>query len=193
MRSAGERKLLAIEHADLGPRNKMHGLGPEHLTELMAGALSEHDHVEPALLNAFEQQFGGLAGHLDENLGMRFLKRCQDLGQEADRVIVRHAEPNGSRQVFLREIVEDLGIDPQQAPRAGIELIAFRRQRDAPAFAHEKGMTEALFEPLDLHRDGRLGLVHPAGRFGEAPTIGNGGKGLKLVEVERRGHIDHQN
>ena len=54
--------------------------------------------------------------------------------------------------------------------------------------ARENRPIEALLQPLHLHRDGGLRLVHDLGGLGEAAGLGDGDEGAQLVDVEQGGH-----
>ena len=87
-----------------------------------------------------------------------------------------------------RELIEDLGVDAQHPPRPPIQRIAVIGKGDTPPVPPEQGLPQSLLEPLDLHRHGRLRLVHPPRRFGERAAIGDGAEALELVEIERSSH-----
>ena len=87
-------------------------------------------------------------------------------------------------------MVEDFRIGAQHLARPRIKRFAMPGQRHAPPIARQQRMAKPLLEPLDLHRHGRLRLVHPPRRFGKTAAIGDGAKALQLVEIEGSGHGD---
>ena len=64
------------------------------------------------------------------------------------------------------------------------QALALGGEPRAAPLLDEQGAAELLLEPADMHRDGRLGLVHALGRLGERAGIDDGEERAQLVGVE---------
>ena len=103
-------------------------------------------------------------------------------------VVVWNAEPSRAPQALARQRGERARFDLDDAAGEFDQLLALFRQPRAASLLDEQGAAQLLLEPADMHRDGRLGLVHPLGRLGERAGIDDGEEGAKLVGVEHGTH-----
>ena len=169
-------------------RHPQQPLAPERFRGALAFAIGDDGEIDLVGVDALEQIDRRLADHdqLDRRIGAREARH--DLGQIAVGIVVRHAEPHAAGQFGVGKRRQRLDVELDDAARVIEQALAvFGELRGAPV-AREDRPLEPLLQPLHLHRDRGLGLVHDLGRLGEAAGLGDGDEGAQLVDVEQRGH-----
>ena len=119
---------------------------------------------------------------------MTAIEAGENVRQEGFGVVVRNAEPGRAPEALARQRRDRARLDLDHAPREIDQPLAFLGQPRAAPVLDEQSAAQLLLEPADMHRDGRLGLVHPLRRLGERAGIDDGEKGAKLVGVEHGTH-----
>jgi hypothetical protein len=146
--------------------------------------MGDDGEVEVSRLHAVDEVRRRLARHCHLGARVRAREAGQDLGQVAVGVVVGQPEPHAADELGLREGGEAFGVQPHDPARVVEETITLVGQPRAAAVALEHGPTDALLEPLHLHRHGALRLVHDVGRPRERARVGDGDEGSELVDVE---------
>ena len=112
----------------------------------------------------------------------------QNFRQEAVGIIIGRPEPQASGEFRLGEGRHRLVIDLGDAPRIFDQPVAIGGDPAGPPVAGKERPADQFLEPLHLHGDRRLGLVHLLGGAGEIAGIGNGQEGLQKVDIEIGDH-----
>src|SRR5271165_1238132 len=108
----------------------------------------------------------------------------ENLGQERLGVIVRNSEPGRASEAFARQRRQRPGLDLDDAPREFNQSLALGGEpRPAPVL-DEQGAAQLLLQSADVHRNGRLSLMHTLRCLGERAHIDDGEERTKLVGVE---------
>ena len=119
---------------------------------------------------------------------MAAIEAGENFGQEGFGVVVRNAEPRGAPQALARQRRDRARLDLDDAAGEFDQPLALFGQPRAAPVLDEQSAAQLLLEPADMHRDGRLRLVHPFRRLGERAGIDDGEEGAKLVGVEHGTH-----
>ncbi len=119
---------------------------------------------------------------------MRAREARHDLRQIPVGVVVGHAQTRAAGEAGAGDRCERLHVQLHDAARVVEQAFAVVGELGGAAVALEDRLAEPLLEPLHLHGDGGLGLVHDVGGAREAAGLGDGDEGAKLVDVEKRGH-----
>ena len=129
-----------------------------------------------------------LAQHRQFDTGIGARKARHDFRQIAVGIIVRHAEPHAPGKLGPGKRGERFEIELHDPPRVIEQPLAVFGQLRGAAVARENRLVEPLLQPLHLHRNRGLGLVHDLRRLGEAAGFGNGDEGAELVDIDQGGH-----
>ena len=131
------------------------------------------------LLHAFD---------IDRHQRMGAREARQDFGQEAVGIIVGRAEAQRAGEFGLGEGRHRLVIDLHDAPGIFDQPVAIGGEAAGAPVAGKQRPADQFLEPLHLHGNRRLGLVHLLGGAGEIAGIGNGEEGLQEVDIEIGDH-----
>ena len=125
---------------------------------------------------------------IDRHQRMGAREAGQNLRQEAVGIIIGRAKTKRAGEFRFGEGRDCLVIEIDDAPGIFDESFAICGEPALPPVAHEKRAPNELFEPLHLHGNRRLGLVHFLGGAGEIAGIGYGEEGLQQVDIEIGDH-----
>ena len=163
-------------------------LAAERFRRALAFAIGDDGEIDLVGVDALEQVDRRLADHATARRRDSAREARHDLRQIAVGIIVRHAEPHAAGQFGVGKGGERFDVELDDAARVIEQALAVFGQLRGAAVAREDRPLETLLQPLHLHRDGGLGLVHDLGGFGEAAGLGDGDEGAQLVDVEQCGH-----
>ena len=160
---------------------------PQELETVQARVVGQERQLQRAggdLLGEFGR---ALADHRHLDQRMAAIEAREDLGEERFRVVVRDAEPDGASQPLSRQRCDGAGLDLDYAAGEVDQALSLGGQPRPAPLLDEQGAAKLLLEPADMHRNRRLGLVHPLGRLGERAGVDDGEERTQLVGVE---HVD---
>ena len=163
-------------------------LAAECFRRALAFAIGDDGEIDLVGVDALEQIDGRFADHrqLDRRIAAREARH--DLGQITVGIIVGHAQPHAAGQFGVGKRRQRLDVELHDSPRVIEQALAVLGELRGAPVAREDRTLETLLQPLHLHRDGGLGLVHDLGGFREAAGLGDGDEGAQLVDVEHCGH-----
>src|SRR5262249_29306885 len=111
-----------------------------------------------------------------------------DLRQITVGVVVGHSQADAAGQFAVGKRSEGFDVEFDDPARVVEQALSVVGQLRCAAIAREDRALQSFFEPLHLHRNGGLSLVHDLGGLGEAAGFGNGDEGAQLVDIEHCRH-----
>jgi hypothetical protein len=161
---------------------------PYHLRVGNDAGMGDDRYIERAGRDAVDQQRRRLAQHAHFRARIGARKPRQNFRQKTVGIIVRYAKPHMPREIGVGQRRHRLRRQPHDPPRIFEQPLAFLGQLRLPSVAREDRLSDPLLQPLHLHGYGRLRLVHDIGGLRERAGIGNGHKGLQLIDIQKRAH-----
>lgn len=144
--------------------------------------------IELVVLHAADKHRRRLADDRHLDLGIGAGEARQDLGQVTVGVIVWHAELDAAGKRGFRKAHHAVMVQPDDAARVVEQALAILRQLGGATILLEDVAADPLLEPLHLHGDRRLCLVHHVGGLREGAGVSDGDQRAELIDIEQMRH-----
>jgi hypothetical protein len=142
--------------------------------------------VERASLELRHEFVGRGADDLDLDVRIDLRESLEDVGQEAQGIVVGRAEADGSGDGRRMKCPPDRVVQRQHVARVLQQELAMPCQLyGAAAAAMQQLLAEQGFQPLHLHGHSRLRPPDEVSRAGETALLGDEDKGAQQIGVKR--------
>ena len=164
--------MLAAQEFTLAASFRMHG---------------DDEVVSPAQPRRHGRGEAGL--HFDMDARIAGEEARQQRRHDTGAVIVHHAEPHHTFDLTLGQPADGFFVERENPLGVTEQSFACGAQIDIRLGPAEQLDAEAIFQPLDLHADSRLGPVQRDGRAGEGAVVGHGDERPQQFRIQARyGH-----